>query len=106
MEGFLPEGFDLFPRLSRIKRFVGRVLFGHGNTLASHGNHFVTERGASAELDAALYDDVASRWDEANVVEHVDFQGVTRLVPRFRECPDERFDNVIELRPERPDGAA
>ena len=53
--GFLPEGINLFPRLTRVAKEIGHFLTGP-HLLASHGDHFVKERGAAAQLDAQLYD--------------------------------------------------
>ena len=54
MENHFPK-IDLFPRLTRIGRAVGRFLT--VQQLASHGDHFLhEERGGGPALDRELYD--------------------------------------------------
>lgn len=67
--GFLPEGLDLTPRLTRVAKAVGSFLRPGMHLLASHGDHFTEPRGASQTLDAELYDksrgsEDMNRWDD------------------------------------------
>lgn len=40
-EGFLPDGVELFPRLAKARRVVGRLVLRPTEPFASHGDHFV-----------------------------------------------------------------
>lgn len=49
----MPE-FKIFDPLKQIAQFVGRFSLLPNETFASHGDHFVKDRGAEAMLDAHL----------------------------------------------------
>jgi len=61
--GFLPEGLDLTPRLTRIAHAVGSILRPGMHQLASHGDHFVSHEDTLASPIEPIKPWGMNRWD-------------------------------------------